>query len=298
MKHNIRIISLLLALVMLLIMIPMTAVAAKEMEGFKATKGTETTENSNCTACGNIDVNWEIGTIAAANGANSSNSTRIRTVDYMLLSDFSDVSVNQGYQLTWLAYDAEKNYIGNGTATLTGKWKNSGESVSTAEILRTYSNAVYFRLAMKAVSNAKMALNDVSVSGVSFNKNCIYTGYGNIDVNWEIGTIAAANGANSSNSTRIRTVDYMLLSDFSDVSVNQGYQLTWLAYDAEKNYIGNGTATLTGKWKNSGESVSTAEILRTYSNAVYFRLAMKAVSNAKMALNDVSVSGVSLYVSY
>ena len=129
---------------------------------------THTYENGVCTGCGDININWEIGTIAAASGANAPNTTRLRITDYLALADFAGVSVNMGYQLTWLAYDAEKHYIGNGTTTFTGYWQPSGQSIATADIQNLYSNAVYFRLAMKAVSGGSMTLEDVRNSGVTF----------------------------------------------------------------------------------------------------------------------------------
>jgi len=125
-------------------------------------------ENGICIWCEKQNICWEIGTIAAANGTNSTNSTRIRTVDYLRLSDFAGVCVNNGYQLTWLAYDADKNYIGNGTTSFTGYWQPSGQSIATAEIQALYAEAVYFRLALKTVSAVSMTLEDAEKSGVTF----------------------------------------------------------------------------------------------------------------------------------
>lgn len=124
--------------------------------------------NGICTSCADVYIEWEIGTIAAANGQNTSNQTRIRTRDYLVLSDFAGITVNVGYNLTWLAYDADMNYIGNGTTTFTGYWQASGQSIAIADIQSFYSDAMYFRIAMKTVSGNQMTLTDVESSGVNF----------------------------------------------------------------------------------------------------------------------------------
>ena len=128
---------------------------------------THSYENGVCT-CGDVNIVWESGTIQAANGADSANSTRLRTADHLKLSDFGTVTVGLGYHLTWLAYDADLNYIGNGITTFTGNWKGSGVSVTTAEILEAYPEAVYFRLALRSSSSAALTLDDVAASGVTF----------------------------------------------------------------------------------------------------------------------------------
>ena len=127
-----------------------------------------TYENAICIWCAEWNICWEVGTIAAANGANNVNATRIRTLDHLRLSDFAGVCVNVGYQLTWLAYDANKNYIGNGTSSFTGYWQPSGQSIATADIQDLYADAVYFRLALKNISGGNMTLEDAERSGVTF----------------------------------------------------------------------------------------------------------------------------------
>ena len=61
------------------------------------------------------NVIWEMGTIASKDGMNSdtNNTNRMRTVEYLSLSDIASVTANEGYMLLWFAYDKEKKIKGN-----------------------------------------------------------------------------------------------------------------------------------------------------------------------------------------
>lgn len=101
-------------------------------------------------------IAWEQGTIVAANGANSASDTRIRTVDKLPLTAFSAVTVADDLALTWFAYDAAMQYLGNGTSTLTANWLSGGIGVTTETIRQYYEDAQYFRLAIKRTDGSSL----------------------------------------------------------------------------------------------------------------------------------------------
>ncbi len=105
---------------------------------------------------------WETGTIASANGQNNANSTRLRTQDYLLLSDYSGVGIGFGYTMTNFVYDANKNFLG------TSSWLGSGQSFTTADLLKKYPNGVYFRIALRTLDSKTLTDSDVAASGVKF----------------------------------------------------------------------------------------------------------------------------------
>ena len=127
-------------------------------------------------------------------------------------------------------------------------------------------------------------------------KLSIYKEFTPEEITWEIGSIAASNGLNISYETRLRTIDYLQLSNFNGVTIDKGYELTYLAYDENYKYLGNGSGTTSGYWLGSGIGVLTSDIKSIYPNAIYFRLALKNSSNTKMSLNDVANSNINFYL--
>lgn len=113
-------------------------------------------------------VEWEVGTITTASGTNSDNSTRLRTTGYLQLSDFGGVTVNAGYEITYLVYDANKVYLGNGLGKKDSNWLGSGVGITTADIKAFDSSAVYFRLALKKINAGTITTDDLAASGIQF----------------------------------------------------------------------------------------------------------------------------------
>ncbi len=105
---------------------------------------------------------WEVGTIASANGQNNTDKTRLRTKDYLLLSDYVGVGINAGYTMTNFVYDANKNYLG------TSSWLGRGQSFTTADLLKKYPDGVYFRIALRSMDSKTLTEQDVAASGVKF----------------------------------------------------------------------------------------------------------------------------------
>lgn len=105
-------------------------------------------------------------------------------------------------------------------------------------------------------------------------------------------TLRASDGAEVDNTNRIACTQYLTIEEIQSVSVNGNYLLTWLAYGADKTYIGNGNAG-SGNWLAAGETITPATILNSsddsgadYSKAVYFRFAVKAAEDRAMTEKD------------
>ena len=239
------------------------------------------------------NVEWEMGTIASKDGMNSDTNptNRMRTVEYLSLSDIKSVAANAGYTLLWFAYDKDMNWLGK-----LSTWASEGAIIKTADIVNAYPSAVYFRLAMKKADGSAMTFDkDLVNSGVAFtyyDHNYIngVCKCGDINVVWGMGTIASKDGMNSdtNNTNRMRTVEYLSLSGISSVTANAGYTMLWFAYDKDMNWVGK-----LGTWASEGAIINTADIVNSYPSAVYFRLAMKKADGSAMTFNkDLANSGV------
>ena len=112
-------------------------------------------------------TDYRIGTINAADGkANTSNKTRFYNEAYNRLADVTGVTVGSGYELTWLAYDGAKKYVGNGNDN-SGYWQGDGVYFTSGEILRIYPQAVYFRFAVRKMGGSTITMTDVEKSAVT-----------------------------------------------------------------------------------------------------------------------------------
>ena len=115
---------------------------------------------------GTTRVEYKIGTINAKDGLeNTANKTRLFNPAYIPLADAVGVQVKSGYQLTWLAYGADKTYLGNGNNNK-GLWQPDGAAVKSADILALYPDAVYFRYALRNLAGTALELTEVEKSGI------------------------------------------------------------------------------------------------------------------------------------
>lgn len=171
---NKRLISLFLVMVMVLSMTPLTAYATIATELTDTTEVTEATESTDatghiyengiCTGCG-IAIpapEWEVGTIASANGLNNVTTTRLRTVDYYRLTDFGAVGINRGYTMTNFVYDENYTYLG------TSSWLGSGVGFTTEILQETYPTGVYFRIVLRHLDQTTLTVDDLKATGVTF----------------------------------------------------------------------------------------------------------------------------------
>lgn len=235
------------------------------------------------------DNDYVIGTLAAASGElDPANTTRISMEAYIPLRQLKEVQIGSGYELTWLAYGADKAYLGNGNPEKTGNWLGAGKPFTAEEILAAHSDAAYVRFAIRKADNSELKLSDVEKSGVTI----ILAGQ-----NYKVGTIAAATGLFGANNTRVMLDDYLPLTAVKEVAINDQYELTWLAYDADKKYVGNGNPNYSGVWLPAGESILAETIWETYSEAAYYRFALRKSGSTEVTLDDVALSEVKLISS-
>ena len=232
---------------------------------------------------------YVIGTLAAASGElDPANTTRISMEAYIPLRQLKEVRIDSGYELTWLAYGADKTYIGNGNPEKKGSWLGDGNPFTAEEILTAHPEAVYARFALRKADGSELKLSDVEASGVTV----ILAGQ-----NYKQGTIAAASGQFGPSTTRVMLDDYLPLTAVREVAVGEGYELTWLSYDADKKYVGNGNPNYSGVWLPSGESILAQTIFETYPEAAYYRFALRKTDGSDVTLEDVALSGVTLISS-
>ncbi|MBR3998582.1 MAG: extracellular solute-binding protein, partial [Clostridia bacterium] len=103
------------------------------------------------------DNDYVIGTLAAASGElDSANTTRITMEAYIPIRQLKEVNVGSAYELTWLAYGADKTYIGNGNPEKKGNWIGAGKTFTAEEILAAYPEAAYVRFAMRKPDNSEL----------------------------------------------------------------------------------------------------------------------------------------------
>ena len=118
--------------------------------------------------------------------------------------------------------------------------------------------------------------------------------YTALPAEYAIGTINAKDGmVNTSNKTRLHNAEYISVAESDGVVIGDGYQLTWLAYDGSKNYLGNGN-NYSGLWQPGGSPITVAMILKVYPEAAFFRYAVRKTDGSAISLDDVAASGVTL----
>ncbi len=123
------------------------------------------------------------------------------------------------------------------------------------------------------------------------------------ELEYAIGSISGAAGADMSNSSRFAAYEYIPLADIEAITVGNGYCLTWFAYDEDKVYLGNGSNTYPtlpagGVWLADGRDVTAEEILVWNSDSVYVRFAVKRSDGAAITLGeDVTLSDIKVYIS-
>jgi hypothetical protein len=135
-----------------------------QLDYLSVTECDHTYKNGICTGCGLhiTDPEWEVGTIASADGLDNNTNTRLRTKNYLLLSEYEGLGINPGYTMTNFVYDENYTYLG------TSSWLGSGIPFTTAELMEKYPTGVYFRVVFRTLDQKTLTKEDVAVSGVKF----------------------------------------------------------------------------------------------------------------------------------
>ena len=123
------------------------------------------------------------------------------------------------------------------------------------------------------------------------------------EVKLEDGTIAAKSGDPGANKARFRTADFIPIESFEAITIENGYKITWFAYDSNNKYIGNGSNTYptmptSGEWLPDGEGIVAQEILAWNNNVKYVKFAFCKTSGADISLaSDTKAADVKVYSS-
>lgn len=240
-----------------------------------------------CIRCGHSIVNWEQGTILAASGLEKDYPTVIRTADFLCISDYVGMTLNADYYITYFVYDEEYRYLGNGSADLKANFLLSGQGISTHEMLIHYPQGKYFRIALKGGDKVEMTPNTLMEAGVRFltaDQEPIF---------WEMGSIYAASGIAFVREQVIRSVNYLPVEDYICVTVADGYAVSYLAYDENLNYLGNGNPDMKGYF--IPHKVTMREILGQYPATKYIRLLLVEDPIADFTMDAVEKSQIRIY---
>ena len=232
-------------------------------------------------------VAWEQGTILAASGLEKDYSIVIRTVDYLRISDYIGMTLNADHYITYFVYDAEYNYLGNGKADLTANFLLSGQGISTHEMRIRYPEGEYFRIALYRGRDNEMTPDMLEGAGVKFLDSS------HDPVFWEMGSIYAASGIAFVREQVIRSVNYLPAEDYAAVTIADGYAISFLAYDENLNYLGNGNPAKTGYF--IPEKVTMQEIVQQYPDTKYIRLLLVEDPVADFTMEAVETSQIRIY---
>lgn len=123
------------------------------------------------------------------------------------------------------------------------------------------------------------------------------------DAEYVVGSIRGQSGEFFSSGTRFATEDFIEISDFEAIAIENGYKITWFAYDENKVYLGNGSNTYptlpsAGVWLAEGQDVTADGICEWNSNTKYIKFAVKKSDDSAIDLQrDVELSEIKIYVS-
>ena len=189
-------------------------------------------------------VAWELGFINAS-GANVNSTTLIRTKDYVNLSNFTKVSasVDAGYIYYFYFYDSSKTFISRITAT-----------TDAFDSLPIPNNATYLRMLVGDTSDGSADVSYASKVHVSARYALLDTLDGNakdifdvVNLNtpslldgatWSVGSISGTTGANISLTTRIRTNEFLDVSQIDKIkcTIDTGYKYAVSRYKSDKSF--------------------------------------------------------------
>ncbi len=228
----------------------------------------------------NASLSYSLGSIGSGDGINSGSEKRFRLDEKLSIIPFKSLSVGTGYKLTWFAYEGDA-YLG------TSGWTT--KSYTREEIMAEYPTVTHLRFAICSSSNAVLTLDDVKLSGLNVELELNFNVYPLIEAKLDasltnlralefcLGTLVDDGSVDSSINSSIVLNSYLMLVDFTTVSVGERYQLRWAAYDGEEGYLGS------SDWLTAGEAIAAADVLSVYEGANYLRVAIK--KNTGVVLN-------------
>jgi hypothetical protein len=236
----------------------------------------------------NKEFSYNIGTIFAADGTQDlERNTRYFMENYLSLNDYTEIALNKDYVITWFAYsyDGEAyNYLG------TSDWLSSG-FFTCDSIKNDFPTATHFRFAVRCLKDEfeltdSSELEEVVRSSEIGIFNDVYI------PEFELGEIYESNEtAGKNNDENICSIndsiaydEYMDLETISEVSVVEGLQMAYYAFDENKNYLGY------WGWYGAQIDFYTSEVTDKFSNARYIKLAVRTKSGDDLQYQEDLVS--------
>lgn len=153
-------------------------------------------------------VNWEVGSLDSSSGVNVSASNRIRTVDYIDISNCGEITftVASGYKFVFDTYNSSKTYT---------KVQNTAEWRTGIYTVQFSSDIHYLRLIVAKTDDSTANVSFASSLSATYvtklegavlnNKDSLNTEIKNSSTYWELGTLSPGTGSEGSSSTRVRS---------------------------------------------------------------------------------------------
>lgn len=161
-----------------------------------------------------VSLSWAQGGLSPT--GETTDNTRIRTAEYVLMPDIVRLHPRDGYKVLIYLYDSTYNVLS------AGDWQTSG-----FDIVKT-ANTVYFRLAFAKTSNASISISEASKLAVTYSyddlggvvakvKNKVYQDFGYVYYG------LAVNNKHGYNARKILTISYAGTGTLNSIAVYGNY---------------------------------------------------------------------------
>ena len=227
------------------------------------------------------NVTWELGTFDTQTGQESSSTTRIRSKEYVDISDYEKIEfkINIGYKYTIYCFDSTKAFVKSASFT---NWQ-------TEDKIRTFASTVkYLRFLVADTSDGTASTGYASQFTVETAFPLVVTvlanvenaspdinNYSGIDLGWVIGTLNSSNGDEQLATNRIRSKMILLGRGSQLVLKSSSYRHLMYIYDLQRSFVS------ASQWKDDTYVFSVTE-------DCYVRILMKYSDDATIDSDDVA----------
>lgn len=258
------------------------------------------------------DATFEQGGLASATGEESTNSARVRTVGYDVLTHIQECYAPSNWSIAAYAYTSQdvSGYLGRVDLI---SFTQADRAIGTNLILSTYPTAKYVRFMVTKDPETIITPEDVVSAGVYVSAgysvkdigaaaysakltaddvaNTISITKPFYDAVLEQGTLASATGADTANSARVRTRWYEDLSRIKECYSPSGWSVSAYAYTSQdvSSYLGNVTVM---SYTDTTRKVVPSIILTTFPTAKYVRFVIRNTAGTNITPSDVVTAGI------
>ena len=258
----------------------------------------------------NLDI--EQGALAAATGAETISSSRVRSVGFKNCFCLEEIYAPTGWIVEAFAYDKNdvSGYLGKLTLlNATDAKRTRGNSA----IFSSYPTTKFVRLVVSKSDNSNITPSDVTTAGVYFTfcrsineinsiveseksklettENVVTLLDSKYYFDYEQGALAAATGDVVTSSTKVRSVGFQDLSRLEEVYAPTGWIVEAFAYTTNdvSGYLGKMTflnATANPRHKDK------STILTNYPTTKFIRIVITKSDNSNITPSDVTTAGI------